>query len=119
MQNRKLVENSASAKEINSALSNYVAILSEFLMENLAQCKRHVFSSLSPCGTYIIVGLFETGLEPKDGGDIWNYRPDSMPGASFAVVGGSDIFICKRNERGRWTKFAAQRDSIAILQLIF
>lgn len=118
MQNHKLLKKGAMPNELKSTLSGYASILADCLKENIGFAKKKVFYSVSPCGRYVVLGLFDAGLEPEDGEDIWNSRPAAMPGATFAVVGGSDIFVCKNNERGKWTKFAAQRDSIAISQLV-
>lgn len=75
-------------------------------------------AACSPCGKYLLVGLFRPGLEPADGADIWGARPKSDSNAYIEIVGGSDIFIQKPNLRGMWGKFAGRKDAKEIVGML-
>lgn len=118
MQGRKLVAASAAREEITLALSVYTSNLLSVMKKEIGLGSKEMRVEVSPCGGYVLCGLFDPGLAPHDDGDMWDFRPGDIMDKKIAVVGGSDIFILKRNEKGAWGKFAGKRDAAKICRLI-
>ena len=117
MRNNKTMTPKFSEKDFKKALESYAQILKDNL--KYKQGETLLRASISPCSNYVMVALFKVGLAPSEDADIWKSRPKNMPPSEFEVVGGSDIFVCKANNRNVWGKFAAKRDSVVLSNILF
>lgn len=100
-----------SEAETARSVEIYCENLLEGVRDNYPLPEMLVKTACSPCGKYLLVGLFRPGLEPAEGADIWQSKPKSCTADYMEIVGGSDIFIQKRNLKGVWGKFAGRKDA--------
>ena len=119
MNDRSLFECSATQEERIDAVKVYIAHLADALGERFKLCGKKARVGVSEDGKTVLLGFFDEALAPGEDDNIWDDRPGNIASGGMAVVGGSDIFICKSNAKKSWTKHCGIRDAEVLAGVLF